>query len=130
MRLEHHADHMPAPMQPTPDPLRATRLHVAAQLVYRRIGDDCWGAGHTVNVSRTGVLFVAGGPSLPPGTEVEFVIDLSKLVQDAESCARCFGRIVRCRDDFQAPLWMAATIDSSQLVRAATEMEDGAGTDD
>ena len=130
MRLENQPDGMPTPMQPADSPVRATRLNVAAQLVYRRVGDDCWGSGRTVNVSRTGVLFVAGGPSFPPGTEVEFVIDLSKLGQDAESCARCHGRIVRCRDDFEAPLWMAATIDSSQLVRAATEMEDGAGTDD
>jgi hypothetical protein len=121
---------MPTPMQPTAGPIRATRLNVAAQLVYRRVGDDCWGSGHTVNVSRTGVLFVAGGPRLAPGTEVEFVLDVSKFGLHAESRAHCLGRIVRCCTDPRSPVAMAATIDASRLIRDAAEMRGAAAVDD
>jgi len=116
-------------MPPAAERLRATRFDVAAPLVYRRVGEEGWRTGHTVNVSRTGVLFVAPTPVLPPMTAVEFVIELPNPGVHGGSRVQCLGRIVRCRDRPQALVSVAATIDTYQLVKAGTEVRQADGVD-
>lgn len=74
---------------------RATRYQMAAQVNYRRAGDESWADGRTVDISRTGVLLRAGGPAFPVGTAMELVLLLPSLGHPGRSQVRCRGRIAR-----------------------------------
>lgn len=74
---------------------RATRYEMAAEVVYRRVGEGEWRQGRTVNVSRTGVLFEASAPALPAATRIEFILLLPSPGHQGCSRVRCQGQVIR-----------------------------------
>lgn len=113
-------------MQQLADRPRATRYEMAAEVTYRRVGEDGWRAGRTVNVSRSGVLFLTGTPALPAATRIEFVLLLPSLGLPGRCRVQCRGQIVRqCIAPEGGECAMAATIDAYDLLGIAPEAVGG-----
>jgi hypothetical protein len=78
---------------------RAPRLRVSAPVAFRRVSDEAWSRGSTVDISRSGVLFVpAQAPGPNPG-DLLMVVFLSqvRLTSDAPAWRDlyCGGRVAR-----------------------------------
>ena len=109
-------------MQQLADRPRATRYALEAEVVYRRIGEDGWQEGRTINVSRSGVLFQSSAPVLPAATRIEFVLLLPSLGLPGRSRVQCHGRIIRhCVRQEDGGCAMAATIDAYDFMGSAPE---------
>lgn len=57
---------------------RATRLRVGAPVAYRSVFDERWATGSTIDISRTGVLFLAADADIPVSPDLQVVIYLSR----------------------------------------------------
>ncbi len=107
---------------------RASRYEMSTPLLYRRIGDDDWSTGRTVNISRTGVLFTGLPAHLQAATEVEFVLMLQALGQPGPSRVQCRGMVVRVvRTATEGACAMAATIEGYEFLGREPETEPGTG---
>lgn len=99
---------------------------MAAEVNYRRVGDDSWEGGRTVDVSRTGLLLQASGPALPVGTAMEMVLLLPSLGHPGRSQVRCRGRIARHAAPPEAGgCAMAVTIEAYDFLGIATDAAPG-----
>ena len=97
---------------------RATRYEFGAVILYRHAGENLWREGWTVNVSRTGVLFMAPPPELEKGTAVEMVIVLPDFGAAGVARIRSTGHIVRCCGPAASgQISMAATIEQYRFLR-------------
>ena len=78
---------------------RAPRQRVVAPVAYRRISEDAWSRGATVDISRSGVLFVPADPPAPDAGDLLMVVFLSQVPRAAETLATadlyCGGRVAR-----------------------------------
>jgi hypothetical protein len=92
-----------------------------APIAFRSATAPRWVQGNTVNISRSGVLFVASGPSALDG-DVEFVINLSRGALQGPGVPllpdlHCQGRVVRCREGTDE-VEIAATIRRQSIRKA------------
>ena len=93
---------------------------MSASMMYRRVGDEDWLTGRTVNVSRSGVLFKAAPPVIPASTRVEFILLLPSLGLPGDSRVQCRGQVVRrCDEPAGGACAMAATIDAYDFLGIA-----------
>jgi hypothetical protein len=92
---------------------------MATPILFREPGEDAWHEGRTRNVSRTGVLFETAPPSLPPGAQVEVILELTSYSPSALARVRCSGKVVRtCSPGpTRSTVAMAATIDDYEFLR-------------
>jgi hypothetical protein len=100
--------------------VRAHRFALQVPLRYRTLDDPVWRDGRTVNISRTGVLFLAAD-GLQVDTPVEMSLQLRVADLPTEVC--CHGRVVRAvppGDKGVSPV-LAATIADYTLQRARRE---------
>lgn len=80
---------------------RAPRLRVEAPVAYRTIHDERWSRGATVDISRSGVLFVPSQPIAPESGDLLLVIFLSQSRIEIEGTPLplpdmyCGGRVAR-----------------------------------
>lgn len=91
---------------------RAPRLRVEVPVAYRRVSDERWARGATVDISRSGVLFVPSEPT-PASGDLLLVVFLSQTPPDAEGIRvplpdlYCGGRVARVAEtDGKAALAM------------------------
>jgi hypothetical protein len=79
---------------------RATRLKVEAPVVYRAVSDESWAVGATLDISRSGVLFVPSEDI--PDPELNLVIFLSRTSLEAAGVPLpdlyCGGPVIRAVD--------------------------------
>jgi len=79
---------------------RAPRLRVEVPVAYRKVTDERWSRGATVDISRSGVLFVPSEPTAPSG-DLLLVVFLSQTPVDADGVRLplpdlyCGGRVAR-----------------------------------
>jgi hypothetical protein len=107
---------------------RASRYEMSAPLLYRRVGEGDWSTGQTVNISRTGMLFMGLPALLQAATEVEFVLMLQTLGRPGPSRVQCRGMVVRVvRTATEGACAMAATIEGYEFLGIEPEMEPGTG---
>jgi hypothetical protein len=84
---------------------RATRLRITAPVAWRSLFDDRWSRGSTLDMSRTGILFLPAEPGVRPGADLQMVVYLSRATRDpaAEGVPMpdlyCGGRLARMQDD-------------------------------
>jgi hypothetical protein len=64
-------------------------------LLYRERGLSAWQQAATINVSRSGVLFLAHGPLPSHVRAVDFVVSLPLNGFSQVPSVRCVGRVVR-----------------------------------
>ena len=84
---------------------------------YRRAGEDGWREGHTVNISRSGLLLTAGS-QMHPGETVEALISLSS-VEPQVADVWTEGRVVRVsQHEAHARYEVAVTIDEYRFARS------------
>ena len=98
-------------------PERAQRYAIALPMRYRRVGEEAWAAGTTVNISRSGVLF-EGERSLDREAAIELVLTMpSEVAEGARVVAR--GVVVRAaaQSAADARRTFAATIADYSFVR-------------
>ena len=97
--------------------MRAQRYAIALPMRYRRVGDDTWATGTTVNISRSGVVF-EGERSVDREAAIELVLTMPVDVADG---ARVVARGVVVRAAAQgaadARRTFAATIADYTFVR-------------
>ena len=96
---------------------RAQRYAIALPMRYRRVGEEAWAAGTTVNISRSGVLF-EGERSMDREAAIELVLTMPVDVADgARVVAR--GVVVRAAAQGVAAVrrTFAATIADYTFVR-------------
>lgn len=103
---------------------RAPRLPVRAPIACRRANGTRWEGGYTLNISRSGVLFVVADASDVAGP-VEFVINLSLGALKGPGVPmlpdlHCQGRVVRSRPDPDGRLVIAACIRRQSIRKAQT----------
>jgi hypothetical protein len=76
---------------------RATRLKVEAPVVYRSVSDESWAVGATLDISRSGVLFIPSEHI--PDDALNLVIFLSRTPLEAAGVALpdlyCGGPVTR-----------------------------------
>jgi hypothetical protein len=72
---------------------------VVAPVAYRRVTEDAWSRGATVDISRSGVLFVPSQAPGPDDGDLLMVVFLSQVPPAAEPIATmdlyCGGRVAR-----------------------------------
>ena len=72
---------------------------MVAPVAYRRISEDAWSRGATVDISRSGVLFVPADAPAPDDGDLLMVVFLSQVPRAAETLATtdlyCGGRVAR-----------------------------------
>ena len=96
---------------------RAQRYAITLPMRYRRVGEETWAAGTTVDISRSGVLF-EGERSVDREAAIELVLTMPVEVADgARVVAR--GAVVRAaaQDAADAQRTVAATIADYTFVR-------------
>ena len=96
---------------------RAQRYDIALPMRYRRVGEETWATGTTVNISRSGVVF-EGERSMDREAAIELVLTMPVDVADgARVVAR--GVVVRAAapDVADARQTFAATIADYTFVR-------------
>ena len=90
---------VPGPPQSGRRRERAPRVRVRAPVAYRRISDDVWSRGSTVDISRSGVLFVPARNPGPDSGDLLMVVFLSQAPLGAGAMASgdlyCGGRVAR-----------------------------------
>ncbi len=97
---------------------RAQRYPLAAPFRYRRLGEAEWSAGTTVNISSSGVLFVAESP-IRPGMAIEVWFTLPPPQARAEGAEVVgSGFVVRSEGEAQ-PLRLAVRLHHYNLTRRA-----------
>jgi hypothetical protein len=74
---------------------RATRYDIRAAVQYRLAAGGEWSDGHTVNISRTGMLIDAAGPDMPPGSSVHAVLAMAHTADTKWMRVLCRGEVVR-----------------------------------
>jgi hypothetical protein len=74
---------------------RARRFPIAAELLFREHGQRAWRSGTTVNVSRSGVLFLAEGTPPGPARPLDFILTLPFNGEAPAPRVRCQGHVVR-----------------------------------
>ncbi len=95
---------------------RATRYEFGAVILFRVDGEPSWREGWTVNVSRTGVLFLADEPRLDIQAPVEMIVVLPNFGSGTMARIRCTGHIVRIGDK-SGRVSMAATIEHYRFLK-------------
>lgn len=94
---------------------------MAAEVVYRRVGESDWREGRTVNVSRTGVLFHSAAAVLPAATRIEFILMLPSPGLRGSARVKCQGQIVRQCVALDGKCAMAASIEAYDILGVAPE---------
>jgi hypothetical protein len=89
---------------------RAKRFAIQAIVAYRERGEPTWATGHSVNVSRTGVLFESDHPTTI-GTTIDLVLEFTAPL----ATVACSGRVVRTTAAAAGPWAIAATISRYSL---------------
>ena len=78
---------------------RAPRLQLTVPVAFRRVADDDWSRGATLDISRSGVLFVPADSPVPEGDDVLLVVFLSRAVRPENAMPMrdlyCGGRVAR-----------------------------------
>ena len=96
---------------------RAPRHQLIIATRYRRVGEDGWSTGETVNISRSGVLLAAGS-QMCPGETVQARIALSAVEPQAAD-VWTEGRVVRVsRHEAHDRYEVAVTIDEYRFERS------------
>lgn len=95
---------------------RATRYEFGAVILYRVEGEPSWHEGWTVNVSRSGVLFLTDGHSLEIHSPVEMIVVLPSFGSDSVTRIRCNGHVVRTGEQ-SGRVSMAATIEHYRFLK-------------
>ena len=72
---------------------RAERYAITLPMRYRRVGEETWATGTTVNISRSGVVF-EGERSVDREAAVELVLTMPVDVADGARVVAC-GVVVR-----------------------------------
>src|SRR6186713_1312628 len=84
------------------DRRKSARLEIqlSARFALRRI-EGYWFTGHTLNMSRSGVLVEAADPGIEiePTDEVDLELDLAEIDGAQPRCLRCSGIVVRTADN-------------------------------
>ncbi len=76
-------------------PLRAPRFIRAVPVLYRRVGEEEWQRGMTVNISESGMLLEAAQP-IPLAKPLELSFQLPEPVgRLGPDLVRCVGKVVR-----------------------------------
>ena len=76
-------------------PARAPRFIRAVPVLYRRVGEEEWQRGMTVNMSESGMLLEAAQP-IPLAKSVELSFQLAEPVgRLGPHLVRCVGKVVR-----------------------------------
>lgn len=78
---------------------RATRFAVATSIQFREPGSAEWRQGRTLNISRTGVLFVAASPLPRASSELECIVALPVFGPGPAVSVLCWGRVARVEWD-------------------------------
>ncbi len=74
---------------------RAPRFIRAVPVLYRRVGEEEWQRGMTVNISESGMLLEAAQP-IPLGKPLELSFELPEPVgRLGPDLIRCMGKVVR-----------------------------------
>ncbi|HEY3384341.1 MAG TPA: PilZ domain-containing protein [Vicinamibacterales bacterium] len=95
---------------------RAARYPLSLSVRYCCAGDDVWYDGTTIEMSHSGVRFVADGPRPGVATRIDFSVALTSFGPTEGSTALCSGRIVRVGDAGSGHRRVvAATIDEYHL---------------
>jgi hypothetical protein len=79
---------------------RATRLKVGAPVVYRAVSDESWAVGSTIDISRSGVLFVPNEPIPEPALNLVILLSRTPLEAAGEPLPDlyCGGPVVRATE--------------------------------
>ena len=89
------------PHRKRPSLERAPRLQVAAPVAFRLVSEDAWCKGSTLDISRSGVLFVPAEGPPPDSGDLLMVVFLSRAPHRADGTAPpmtdlyCGGRVAR-----------------------------------
>jgi hypothetical protein len=74
---------------------RAQRFSLLVPVYYRRPGQDVWAGGVSVNMSRSGLLFMTDQPLLETGALLDVRVDLSTTGCGSRCEIGCRGHVVR-----------------------------------
>ena len=94
--------------------LRAPSTVLQVSTFIRRAGDEFWGFGHVLNMSRSGLL-VDAELSIGPGEPIEVIVRLSEA-SDTGADVWVRGRVVRLTEA-DGRRRLATTIDDYRLER-------------
>ena len=101
---------------------RAPRLPLHAPIAFRRTTGTRWEEGRTVNISRSGVLFMLPGMADVAGP-IEFVINLSRGAMQGPGVPllpdlHCHGRVIRTGEGSDGETVIAASIRRQSIRKA------------
>ena len=103
------------PPQPEHTRERAPRLRVVAPVAFRRVSDEAWSHGSTVDISGSGVLFVPSQPLGQDPGDLLMVVFLSQspLTTDmlASADLYCGGRVARTTETVSGQPALAVQIE-------------------
>lgn len=95
---------------------RAQRYQLSTPFRYRTLGESEWRAGVTVNLSRSGVLFVAEQP-VSPGMAVEIWFTLPPAAADIEGAQVVGSGFIVRADQGAEPLQLAIRFHHYNMAR-------------